>query len=132
MDHRVLMFLCIWVFYRKLEEQQNDLLSYSQQIAKLNETLEETQRAKDREREGIVHKFEEQMKSLQSQLEDMVRKIILILIIQVLDIHNCASAFFLPCSLSFSACLSFSLISSSVVWHSVLNFYIILNVFFSL
>ncbi|XP_025091314.1 CAP-Gly domain-containing linker protein 1-like isoform X4 [Pomacea canaliculata] len=56
---------------RRLGELQNDLLSSSQRIAKLNETLEEQLCAKEKEKEGIVYKFEEQLKSVHSQLEDM-------------------------------------------------------------
>lgn len=48
------------------------MLSSSQRIAKLNETLEEQLCAKEKEKEGIVYKFEEQLKSVHSQLEDMV------------------------------------------------------------
>ncbi|KAK7088112.1 hypothetical protein V1264_022072 [Littorina saxatilis] len=56
---------------RKIEELQNDLSSSSQQIAKLNESLEEQQRVYTKEKDELVHKFEEQLKSVQSQLEDM-------------------------------------------------------------
>lgn len=44
----------------------------SQQIAKLNESIEERERVYKREREDLVHKFEEQLKTVQSQLEEAV------------------------------------------------------------
>lgn len=46
--------------------------SSSQQIAKLSESVEEQQLVQKREKDELVHKFEDQLKSVQSQLEDMV------------------------------------------------------------
>ena len=57
---------------RKIEELQNDLSSSSQQIAKLREGEEESVRVNSREREELVHKYEEQLKLADSQLDDMV------------------------------------------------------------
>lgn len=66
-------------FFRRIEELQNDLLSSSQQIAKLNESLEEQQLVQKTEKDELVHKFEDQLKSVQSQLEEMVSEHLLLL-----------------------------------------------------
>ena len=65
-------------FFRRIEELQNDLLSSSQQIAKLNESLEEQQLVQKTEKDELVHKFEDQLKSVQSQLEEMVSEHLLL------------------------------------------------------
>ena len=68
-------------FFRRIEELQNDLLSSSQQIAKLNESLEEQQLVQKTEKDELVHKFEDQLKSVQSQLEEMVSEHLLLLLL---------------------------------------------------
>jgi len=65
-------------FFRRIEELQNDLLSSSRQIAKLNESLEEQQLVQKTEKDELVHKFEDQLKSVQSQLEEMVSEHLLL------------------------------------------------------
>ena len=71
-------------FFRRIEELQNDLLSSSQQIAKLSESLEEQQLVQKTEKDELVHKFEDQLKSVQSQLEEMVSEHLLLLLLLLL------------------------------------------------
>ena len=75
------MRVCCMPFFRRIEELQNDLLSSSQQIAKLNESLEEQQLVQKTEKDELVHKFEDQLKSVQSQLEEMVSEHLLLLLL---------------------------------------------------
>ena len=74
--------MCGIVCFRKLEDLQNDLLNYSQNLAKANDSCKELQQEKARELEENTKNYETAQAKLQEEIKDLVCSI---------EFHYCLS-----------------------------------------